>query len=127
MGKRTRYSATFAKSKGPFIDRNPKGGKKRSGMGETRLRPPAPVCLAMTLIKSKTTVFGPSHVSERSLEWLAGSGVKDEFGLKGAERGERGGGGGGGGGGWREEIAQPTGSRKTTDARFLEISTVLGW
>ena len=23
-----RYSATFAKSKGPFIDRNPKGGKE---------------------------------------------------------------------------------------------------
>lgn len=28
LGKRMRYSATFAKSKGPFIDRNPKGGKE---------------------------------------------------------------------------------------------------
>lgn len=86
MGKRKRYSATFAKSKGPFIDRNPKGGKKRPGRGK------APSPPAMTLFESKTTIFRASRVSEgRRLEWLAGTGTGSErvFGLKeGAERGE---------------------------------------
>lgn len=59
MGKRTRYSATFAKSKGSFIDRNPKGGKKRSDTGA----PPPPPGIAMTLIESKTIVFSASHLS----------------------------------------------------------------
>lgn len=65
-----RYSATFAKAKGPFIDRNPKGGKKRPGRGKT-----LPPRLAMILIESKTTVLGASRVSERRrLERLAGTG-----------------------------------------------------
>lgn len=68
----------------------------------------------MTLIESKATVFGASRVSERRrLEWLAGTGVKDEFGLKeGAERGGR--------GEWGE-IEQHIGSRKTLMPDFGDL------
>lgn len=117
VGETHEVQCHFYQIGGPFVDRNPKGGKKRSNRGKA---PPLPPRLAMTLIESKTTVFRASRVSERrSLELLAGTGMKDEFGLKeGAECGER--------GEW-EEIEQHIESRKTTDARFLEISIVLGW